>query len=251
MLRLKNKNCIITGAGHGIGKATAAKFLKEGARVLLCDISGERVESTVAELQSEGDVFGLTGDVCDEAFADNVLKAAIERFDAVNVLVSNVGIASFEPFVEHSTASWNRTLNVNLTSMFVLGQKVARHMIEVGKGGAIVNMASTNAHMGEAGLAAYNASKGGVLMLTKTMAIELAPHGIRVNCVAPGHINTGLAEAGGIDEEALRDYLRKIPLRRAGLPEEVANLFAFLASDEASFINGTSVIIDGGQLAEQ
>jgi 3-oxoacyl-[acyl-carrier protein] reductase len=251
MRRLENKNCIITGAGHGIGKATAGKFLREGARVLICDLVEERTESVVQELSTLGEIKGLSGDVCDSNFCRNLIDAAQQWFGEIHILVSNVGIASFEPFLEHSLESWNRTINVNLSSMFYLGQQVARVMVEQGKGGAIVNMASTNAHAGEAALAAYNASKGGVLQLTKTMAIELAPHNIRVNCVSPGHINTGLAEASGINKEALHDYLGQIPLRRAGTRDEVANLFAFLASDEASYITGTSVVIDGGQLAQQ
>jgi 3-oxoacyl-[acyl-carrier protein] reductase len=124
-------------------------------------------------------------------------------------------------------------------------------MVAQNRGGAIVNMASSNGHVGERDRAAYNASKAGVVLLTKTMAIELADRGIRVNCVSPGWIATDLTQSSGLDQAFVTGYLDKIPMRRAGKPEEVANLFAFLASDEASFITGESVVIDGGQLSEE
>lgn len=249
MATLEGKNCIITGAGHGIGEATARKFLREGARVLVCDIVPERTAALLREFHSDDRLRGLSGDVSDMQFCRAVVEEAQSWFGEIHVLINNVGIASFQPFLEHTMENWQRTLDVNLTSMFYLGQQVAQVMVKQGKGGAIVNMASLNAHAGEAALAAYNASKGGVLQLTRTMAIELAPHNIRVNCVAPGYIDTGLALAAGISEEALAEYLPRIPMLRPGRPAEVANVFAFLASDEASYITGASIPIDGGQLA--
>src|SRR5258708_6294418 len=250
-LRLEGKSAIITGAGRGIGKAIARKFLQEGARILICDIVPDRIAATAKELSQYGEVHSMDGDVSTAAFADEVVKRAQDLFGALNILINNAGIAIIEPFLEHSEESWDRTLAVNLKSMFLLGQKAARVMVAQGQGGAIVNMASTNGHMGERGLAAYNASKGGVVLLTKTMAIELAEYNIRVNCVSPGFIATDLTEGGAYDGDYLKNYLDKIPLRRFGKPEEVANLYAFLASDEASFITGESAVIDGGQISEE
>ncbi|MGH9340381.1 MAG: SDR family NAD(P)-dependent oxidoreductase [Acidobacteriota bacterium] len=251
MGRLENKRAVITGAGRGIGKAIARKFLQEGARVLVCDIVEDRIKSAVKDLSRDGEVYALAGDVSSATFCDDLVKESRQSLGGLDILVNNAGTGVFRPFLEHSEQDWDRTLDVNLKSMFLLGQRAARLMIEQGSGGAIVNMASTNGHMAEKELAAYNASKGGVILLTKTMAIELAGSNIRVNCVSPGFIRTELAQEAGGSDEFVHGYLSKIPLGRVGTPEEVANVFAFLASDEASFIIGESVIIDGGQTAEE
>ena len=251
MRRLEGKTAIITGAGRGIGQAIAKKFLLEGARVLICDIVPDRLEHTALELAALGEVHSLVGDVSRADFCDAVVQKALEVFGNINILVNNAGIAVFAPFLELSEDVWDQTLNINLKSMFLLSQRVAREMVARAEGGAIVNMASTNGLLGERDLLAYNASKGGVILLTKTLAIELADHDIRVNCVAPGLIRTTLALEGGSGETFLTDYLQKIPLRRHGTSSEVANVFAFLASDEASFVTGETVVVDGGQLAQE
>ena len=223
MLRLDGKNAIVTGAARGIGNAIARKFLEEGAQVLICDINAERLVQTARELEACGAVAALAGDLTDPAFCDAVVAQAVGRFGGLDVLANNAGVAVVEPFLEHSLAAWDKTMNVNLRAMFVLGQRVAQAMVRAGSGGAIVNMASSNGHAGERGLAAYNASKAGVILLTKTMALELAAHNIRVNAVSPGFILTELAQEAGLDAATIAAYTRKIPLGRYGRPEEVAN----------------------------
>jgi 3-oxoacyl-[acyl-carrier protein] reductase len=168
----------------------------------------------------------------------------------IDVLVNNAGIARFGRFLEITDKDWNDTLAVNLTGVFLCSQAAAKEM-KVQGSGAIVNMASTNGILGEPGLAPYNASKAGVVLLSKTMAIELAPYNIRVNSVCPGFILTDLVQEGGMSEEEIRDYTSKIPLNRYGRVEEVANAFAFLASDEASFITGAELVVDGGQISQE
>ena len=171
----------------------------------------------------------------------------------IDVLINNAGTARREAFLAITAGDWDRIIAVNLRGMFLVAQTVSRHMVARGGGGVIINMSSTNGLAGEGDYAHYNASKGGVLLLTKTMAVELGRHGIRVNALCPGYIHTPLNEAisasmGGGAFEA--DYAQeRIPLGRAGQPEEVAAAYAFLASGDASFIHGTALVIDGGQLA--
>jgi 3-oxoacyl-[acyl-carrier protein] reductase len=175
-----------------------------------------------------------------------VAEASLGRID---VLINNAGIAGKVAFVDLMAKDWDRTVAVNLRGMFLVGQAVARRMLVDGRGGAIVNMASTNALGGEEEFAHYNASKGGVLQLTRTMAVELGPKSIRVNCVCPGLIDTPLNRALATEEQ-MRVYERdRIPLGRRGRAEEVAAAYAFLASDEASFVQGEALVVDGGQVA--
>jgi 3-oxoacyl-[acyl-carrier protein] reductase len=249
-MRLEGKSAIVTGAGRGIGKAIAAKFLQEGAAVFVCDVDRDRLEDARAELEAYGTVHGLAADVTVREEVEDLVRRARGALGGIDVLANNAGIARYEPFLEITDKNWNDTLAVNLTGVLLCSQVVAREMLEQGSG-AIVNMASTNGILGEPLLAHYNASKAGVVLLSKTMAIELAPHNVRVNSVCPGFILTDLAQEGGISEDEIREYTAKIPLGRYGRVEEVANAFAFLASDEASFITGAELVVDGGQICQE
>jgi 3-oxoacyl-[acyl-carrier protein] reductase len=249
-LRLQGKSAIVTGAGRGIGKAIARKFLQEGAEVFACAVDGDRLEEALGELASLGTVNGEAADVTSREEVEELVGRAGDALGRIDVLVNNAGIARYGRFLEIADEDWNDTLAVNLTGVFLCSQVAARVMKDQGSG-AIVNMASTNGILGEAGLAPYNASKAGVVLLSKTIAIELAPYNIRVNSVCPGFILTDLAQEAGLSEEEIRDYTSKIPLNRYGRVEEVASAFAYLASDEASFITGAELVVDGGQISQE
>lgn len=244
MRGLTDKGVLITGGTSGIGKATARRFQEEGARVFVCGL-----EEDFTELN------GTVCDVSDEAQVARMLAEAEEALGTIDVLVNNAGIAWREPFLEITPTHWDALIAVNLRGMFLVAQAVARRMVATGTRGSITNMASTNGIGGEADYAHYNASKGGVLLLTKTMAVELGRHGIRVNALCPGYIKTPLNTAitdrmGDSANDFLATYERDhIPLGRAGRADEVAAVYAFLASDDASFIHGAELVIDGGQLA--
>jgi len=249
-MRLEGKSAIVTGAGRGIGKAIAKRFLHEGAGVLICDLEPERLEAAREELAAIGTVQSEVVNVTSREEVERMVDRAKEEFGRIDILANNAGISRFEPFLEITDENWNDTLAINLTGVFLCSQVVAAEMKNQGSG-AIVNMGSTNGILGEEGLAHYNASKAGVILLTKTMAIELAPHNVRVNSVCPGFILTELQLESGMSEETIQDYTSLIPLNRYGRVEEVASAFAFLASDEASFITGTELVVDGGQTCRE
>jgi NAD(P)-dependent dehydrogenase (short-subunit alcohol dehydrogenase family) len=249
MRGLEGKGVLVTGGTSGIGLATAERLLREGARVFVCGIDDPELQAVLGELAELGQVDGIRCDVSREGDVRALVGAATAFLGRIDVLVNNAGIATKAWFLELPVAEWDRTMAVNLRGMFLVAQAVAAAMVADGGGGSIVNMASTNALGGEEEFAHYNASKGGVLQLTRTMAVELGGRGIRVNCVCPGFIDTPLNAALG-DEESFRAYEReRIPLGRRGRAEEVAAAFAFLASDEASFVHGEALVVDGGQTA--
>jgi 3-oxoacyl-[acyl-carrier protein] reductase len=248
MRGLTDKAVLISGGSSGIGLAAAQRFLEEGSRVFLGGLDDEEVAAAIAKLSSLGPVDGIAFDVRMEGDVARLVAEAERTLGAIDVLINNAGIARKDRFLDIDPAQWDRVLEVNLRGMFLVAQAVARHMVAHGRG-VIVNMASTNALGGEAEFAHYNASKGGVLQLTRTMAVELGAQGIRVNCLCPGFIRTPLNDAIS-DDAFVEAYEReRIPLGRSGTPEDIAAAYAFLASDDASFIHGEALVIDGGQLA--
>jgi len=217
--------------------------------VLITSNNPAQLEEARVELIAEtgAEIHSFCADVAFKDQCEATVACALEKLGRIDVLINNAGIAWEEEFLEIPEEHWDRTIAVNLKGEFLMAQLVAREMVKQG-GGAIVNMASTNGLVGEEKYAHYDASKGGVVQLTKTMAIELGRYGIRVNCVCPGYIVTPLSQSIDSDE-FVQEYIRtKIPLGRAGTPEDVAAVFAFLASDDAAFIHGAPIIIDGGQL---
>ena len=244
MRGLDSKRVLVTGGASGIGAATAARFLEEGARVCVLDKDGEGRQKIKKSLP------GLSGALhCDVAFLDQVQIAfarAADIMGGVDTVINNAGISVRHAFLSITPEDWNRVMAVNLTGTFYVAQTAARHMLSH-EGGAILNMASTNGITGYPYYADYNASKAGVIELTRSMALELAP-AVRVNAVAPGYVLTPMQIAEYTDE-MLEEVNRKIPLGRHALPEEVAALFAFLASEDAAFITGHVFPIDGGEIA--
>jgi len=252
MLDLKNKVAIITGARRGMGRAHALALAKAGAKVVVSDISQEDCEIVVGEIKKAGgEALAVKCDVSKKQEVDNMVKAAVGKWGRVDILVNNAGICQFKPFLEITEEEWDRTIDINLKGYFLCAQAASREMVKQ-KSGAIVNIASIamgQMGVGFATLAHYSASKGGIVAMTETMAIELGPYNIRVNAIAPGVIDTPMVDPLKSDPKTMEGTLTRVPLHRMGKPEEVSNLVLFLASDASSYMTGSTVVIDGGWLA--
>ncbi|MFS0722472.1 SDR family NAD(P)-dependent oxidoreductase [Paenibacillus sp. 1P07SE] len=248
-MRLKGKRAIVTGAARGIGLAIAVRFAVEGAKVALLDRDGAELERAAAMLRADGgDVRSLVCDLRDLSALEASANEAVAWLGGLDLLVNNAGIAYREPFLSITPEHWDAVFDINVKAVFRLGQLAARAMIDCGQGGAIVNMSSKNGLAGSAELAHYNASKGAVQLLTESMAVELAPHGIRVNAIAPGFVDTPL-DRELRESSGLPLYSERTPMMRNGTMEEIASAFVFLASDEASYVTGATLRVDGGHLA--
>jgi glucose 1-dehydrogenase len=245
--RLQQRVAIVTGAARGIGLACARRFAAEGAVLVLADLEEASGQAAAAALP--GAIF-VRADVSRKADVDALVERTLARHGSVDVLVNNAGITHACDFLDLAEDDFDRVLAVNLKSMFLCGQAVARAMVKGGVGGSIVNMSSANAVVAIANQVPYVVSKGGINQLTKVMAVGLAPHGIRVNGIGPGTILTELAKAAVLtDDAARRKILSRTPLGRCGEPEEIAAVAAFLASDDASYLTGQTIYPDGGRLA--
>ena len=249
--RFEGKNVIVTGAGQGIGQAIADRFAAEGADVMLIGRRREPLDETTRRIEAAGgNAWAHTADVSASAEVDGAVAAAAERWGRIDVLVNNAGIAEERPFLEIEDDGWDSVLATNLRGAFLMAQRVARVQV-AGGGGSIVHIASIDASGGDGPYASYNASKAGLLGLNRTMALELGPHGIRVNCVSPGFTHTEMTEVGV--PPGMMDYLvhrfDRVPLRRLVRPDEIAAACAFLASDDASAITGIDLTVDCGLTA--
>ncbi len=249
MHTLENKVAIVTGGARGIGKAISVRFAAEGAQVVIAQRSSSGVEETLGQItQVGGTAQFIPTDVRVEQQVDKLIQGTRQHFGAVDVLVNNAAIpGTYVPFLELPLASWQEMIDVDLTGVFLCSQAAARVMAEQ-KGGSIINMSSIDGIVAEAYAAHYNAAKGGVNMLTRSMAVDLAPHNIRVNAIAPGPILTEKAR-DSFSQERWQSAWARIPLKRPGRPEEVAAVAVFLASDDSSFVHGHVLTVDGGYLA--
>jgi len=259
MGKLDGKSAIITGGGSGIGRACALRLAREGARVMVADIRGSLAEETTQLVTAQGgDALFAQCDVSNEADVETTTAKAIDSFGSLNILVAAAGMATRGGIHELSLADWDRVIRVNLTGVFLSSRAVLKHMVNHG-GGSIVTIGSiSSVVIGVGGSAAsYKASKGGVLQLTRAIATEYAHKGVRANCVCPGAVHTNMGIHNREDsvnwttviKDEVRTYKFDVPIHRPADPMEIANVVAFLASEEASFMTGAAVMVDGGYTA--
>ena len=246
--RLEGRVAVITGAAVGIGRETATRFVGEGARVFLVDRDGDAVSALAGELGDERAAHSAA-DVTDAGAVSELIEAASRRFDGLDTVVNNAGIPMVGAAHELDEADWDRVLDVDLKSVYLLSRAAWPHLVNRG-GGSILNTASVAGIWGTMGQAGYAAAKAGVIMLTKCMALDGARDGIRVNCVSPGFTSTPMLERyleGQEDPDAARTFTARLhPLGRLGEPRDLADAFVYLASDEARWVTGTNLTVDGG-----
>ena len=242
--RLKGKVSLITGAAQGIGLATALKFANEGAIVIVCDVKQAGVDAAVAQCAATGaQAQGFVVDVTQRDMVDATVKAVLEKFGRIDVLVNNAGITQDARLQKMTIEQFDRVIDVNLRGVFHCSQAVTDAMVAQGSG-VILNASSVVGIYGNFGQTNYAATKFGVIGFTKTWSRELGPKGIRVNAVAPGFIDTPILAT--IPEKVIAEMVARVPLKRLGKAEDIANVYAFLASDEAAYINGTVIEVAGG-----
>jgi len=248
-MRLQGKTAIITGAASGIGRAVALKFAAEGAGVVAADIDGDAANDVAVEIQkNDGTAIGLRADITKRSDTVAMAKAVMDRFGKIDTLVNNAGSRIIKPFLEHTEDDWFRMLDVNLTGHFLCCQAVLPHMLSAGYG-RIVNMASIAGTVGRPNRVGYVAAKGGLLAMTRALAADMAGKNITVNALAPGMIASPFNSSFKEDSEYGDNWNDENLVRRWGEPEDVAGIAAFLASDEAAFITGETINVDGGSIA--
>lgn len=253
-MRLQNKVAVITGGASGIGRATAVLFAKEGCKVVVADVDVGKGEETVKMISdSGGDAMFLRADVSKSADAQAITRSAIERYGKLDIVFNNAGINPVGTVVDTTEELWDRVTDINLKGMFLVSKYAIPEMARAG-GGVIINNASVNGFVALPNEVAYDASKGGVVMLTKAMAVDHGPQNIRVNCVCPGNTDTPLVQGyidGSPDPEQTKRmiYEKNAIIRRLIRPEEIARTVLFLASDDASAVTGAAYVVDGGSTA--
>lgn len=246
-MRLKEKVAIVTGGARGIGFATAFRFVKEGAKVVIFDIDKARAEEAVKKIKEElkdAEIVALQVDVSDVESVRRGVEEVVKKFRKIDILVNNAAIHLGKPFHEEPLEYWEKQFKINVLGTVIPSQLVVPHMIKA-SGGSIINISSKAAITGEPGHAAYSALKGAILSLTLAMAIDLAPYKIRVNAICPGPVETELLFAATTEEER-RKMAERAPLKRLAKPEDIAAAVLYLASDEASHVTGQKIVIDGG-----
>ncbi|MBI4920067.1 SDR family oxidoreductase [Candidatus Azambacteria bacterium] len=252
MFELKNKVALITGARRGMGKSHALALAKQGAKVVITDINQEECQAAADEIKSMGgEAAAFKMDVANAAEVNQVFDEVVKQFGRVDILVNNAGIYQPKPALEITEEEWNRMIDINLKGEFLCAQRAAKEMVK-NKWGRIINISSIDSGgvgIGLAGGAHYAASKGGVVGMTEVMATEWAQLGITVNAIAPGAIDTPMIAAAQIPEEAMKQMIAGIPVGRIGRSEEISAAVVFLASEEASYVTGATIYIDGGWLA--
>lgn len=247
-MRFQDKVVIVTGGASGIGKEAAKAFAKEGAKVVIADFSDQgQVFADKLNGKNQPALFVKT-DVASESDSKKMVAETIKHFGKIDILFANAGIARDNPAADLTVENWQKTIDINLTGVFLSDKYVIEQMLAQGQGGVIVNCGSIHSHVGKGGVTAYAAAKGGVKLLTQTLAIDYAKKGIRINAVCPGYIDTPLLK--DLTPEVKQHLVSLHPQGRLGRPEEVANAVLFLASDDASFINGTTLLVDGGYTAQ-
>lgn len=243
-----NKVAIITGGASGIGEAAVKKFCDNGAKVVIADLSdkGQLLADKLTALGHQACFVKM--DVTSEEDNKALIEKTVQQFGGLDIVFANAGIAHDGPIDQLDFQSWKKTIDINLTGVYLLDKYAIEYWLKNNKQGVIVNCGSIHSWVGKAGVTAYVASKGGVKLLTQTLAIDYAAKGIRVNAVCPGYIDTPLLNA--IGDEGKKALASLHPIGRLGKPEEVANVVAFLASDQASFVNGAAILVDGGYVAQ-
>lgn len=253
-MNLTDKTVLITGGASGIGYAAVQAFLNQEANVVVADIDEAQGEAMIRKENNDRPHFVQT-DITDEPACQNAIRSAVDKFGGLDVLINNAGIEIVAPIHEMELSDWDKVLNVNLTGMFLMSKHALKYMLKSGKGN-IINTCSVGGVVAWPDIPAYNASKGGVLRLTRSMAVDYAKHNIRVNCVCPGIIDTPLNEKSFLEnnegtlEEIKKEKAKVNPPLRLGKPEEIANVMLFLASDLSSYMTGSAITADGGYTAQ-
>ena len=246
-MKLAGKVAVITGAARGIGRASAERLLAEGAKVVVSDIDEAQLQRTAAEIGTADTVLAVRADVAIQREVIDLVQAAVDRFGGIDIMVNNAGIAPVVDFLDVTEELLSRVLDVNLKGAFYGTQAAGRRMIAQGKGGVIINMSSINSGLANPNVAPYAISKGGMNQVTSTAAVAFATHGIRVVGVGPGTIMTDMVAGAFVQSAGNRAILSRTPLGRYGQATEIASVVAFLASDDASYMTGETVYVDGGR----